>query len=145
VTTIDPASGGEAYLSQIPKLGAQDYTYGRDEDSQLHVGRNTVIGHHHHFGKLLGGFSPLLDGGAGCVFNDNNNHGNAAERRQHYQKNAQRSVQLLNLPEGMCYSEIVNSVKGGLLLDIFLRGNDRSVAISFLEEDAARLFFSFVK
>lgn len=44
-----------------------------------------------------------------------------------------------------CFKDIVDFVRGGLVLDIFLRSHERSVSISFVEGSAAQEFMSYVK
>jgi len=65
--------------------------------------------------------------------------------RQHFDKFAKRTILLANLPEGVTHSDVVENVKGGMLLDIYLRSHDRTASVSFLEEAAAHDFFRYVK
>ncbi|RFU33918.1 hypothetical protein B7463_g2442, partial [Scytalidium lignicola] len=65
--------------------------------------------------------------------------------QQFYKNEAKRTVQLSNLPEGVTHADLTNVVRGGLLLDIFLRRNDHTASISFLEEQHAQDFFRHVK
>lgn len=74
-----------------------------------------------------------------------NNDSHPRYVRQHYEKFAKRTVILANLPEGATHSDIVEVVKGGMLLDIYLRTHDRTASVSFLEEAAAHDFFRHVK
>lgn len=41
--------------------------------------------------------------------------------------------------------DIVDVIKGGMLLDIYLRSHDRSASVSFLEEAHAQEFFRHVR
>lgn len=65
--------------------------------------------------------------------------------RSSYEKHAQRTICLSRLSVATTYSDILNVVKGGMLLDIYLRDpcpSGRIASISFLEESSAREFFS---
>lgn len=75
-----------------------------------------------------------------------NGCGNAQEQGQkpRIEKNGQRSILLANLAESTTYADIVAVVKGGMLLDLNMKG-DRSCAVSFLYADAARAFYGYVK
>lgn len=53
----------------------------------------------------------------------------------------QRSVFITNLPEHTTHKDLVGVVRGGRLLDIFLR-SDRSATISFVEGAANFLFYA---
>jgi len=65
--------------------------------------------------------------------------------RPQFDRQCTRTVQLLNLPEGATHGDITAVVRGGLLLDIFLRTHDRSATVSFLRAIEARAFFDHVK
>lgn len=62
-----------------------------------------------------------------------------------YDLKCTRTVLLSNLAEGTTHADITDSVRGGLLLDIFLRPHDRCVAVSFLHAADARAFFDHVR
>jgi hypothetical protein len=64
--------------------------------------------------------------------------------REHLQRipsQDQRTVLITNLPERTTHKDLVNIVRGGRLLDIFLR-NDRTATISFVEGAAEFLFYA---
>lgn len=65
--------------------------------------------------------------------------------RPQYDRQCTRTVQLLSLPEGVTHADITGAIRGGLLLDIFLRANERSATVSFLRAVDARGFFDHVK
>lgn len=67
-----------------------------------------------------------------------------SQRQQHH-KFCQRTILLANLPDGATHAEVVNVIRGGMLLDIYLRSHDRTASVSFLEEIAAQEFFRHVK
>ncbi|RFN41783.1 negative regulator of differentiation 1 [Fusarium flagelliforme] len=57
------------------------------------------------------------------------------------ESSAQRSVQLLNLIPGVTYGDIAAIVRGGPLLEIFLRARDNTATVSFVRESDAVAFF----
>lgn len=81
----------------------------------------------------------FYDGGSG------NNDSQTKFTRQQYDKFAKRTILLANLPEGATHAEIVDVVRGGMLLDIYVRSHDKTASVSFLEESAAQDFFRHVK
>lgn len=66
-------------------------------------------------------------------------------RNRQYDLKCTRTVLLTNLAEGTTHADITDAVRGGLLLDIFLRSRDRAVALSFLHAADARAFFDHVR
>ncbi|TLS22649.1 uncharacterized protein PpBr36_06001 [Pyricularia pennisetigena] len=58
-----------------------------------------------------------------------------------YEKQCMRTIQLIGLPDGTTHADITGVVRGGLLLDIFIRAHDRSATVSFLHSADARIFF----
>ena len=65
--------------------------------------------------------------------------------RPFFEKQCIRTIQLLNLPEGTSHGDITAAVRGGQLLDIFLRSYERSATISFLHAAQARVFYDHTK
>ena len=68
----------------------------------------------------------------------------AAERPQ-YARQDQRSITLKNLAERVTHKDIASVVRGGALLDIFLRPLDRSANVSFVEGTTAQAFLAHAK
>lgn len=66
-------------------------------------------------------------------------------RNGQYDMKCTRTVLLSNLAEGTTHADITDAVRGGLLLDIFLRPRDRCVALSFLHAVDARAFLDHVR
>ena len=81
----------------------------------------------------------FYDGGSG------NNDSQTKFTRPQFDKFAKRTVLLANLPEGVTHADIVDTVRGGMLLDIYLRTHDRAASVSFLEEAHAQEFYRHVK
>lgn len=152
-TTVGSNSDTGKFMSQGPRSFAEatltshneenDFAYGSNNYSASMYGKGNDDFHHHSSG--LDDF-PVLPNGNGVEYNNNNNmygFGQVGERRR-LEKNAQRSIQFANLHESTTHADLVDAVRGGMLLDIFLR-NDRSASISFVEESDAQDFFRHVK
>lgn len=67
------------------------------------------------------------------------------DRGPQFDKQCTRTVLLSNLPEGTTHADVTDAIRGGILLDIFLRSHDRCVAVSFLHSADARAFFDHVR
>ncbi|ROT42776.1 hypothetical protein SODALDRAFT_319380 [Sodiomyces alkalinus F11] len=65
--------------------------------------------------------------------------------RTQYERIATRTLLLCNLPEGTTHADITSVVRGGQLLDIFLRAHDRSAQVSFLNSADAKAFYDHVR
>lgn len=68
-----------------------------------------------------------------------------ASTRPHYERQCARSILLSKIPDTTTHADITDAVRGGKLLDIHLRPNDRTAAVSFLLAADARNFFDHVK
>ncbi|KAJ4116230.1 hypothetical protein NW768_011019 [Fusarium equiseti] len=64
-----------------------------------------------------------------------------SETNRWVESSAQRSVQLLNLIPGITHGDIAGIVRGGPLLEIFLRARDNTATVSFVRESDAVAFF----
>lgn len=148
---VDETSDGGAFPQQqsatnAPATGGQDYTFGRNSNYTPRSDQRPKDsnGFHTHsqmddFAFMPEGTDGFYDGGSG------NNDSQSRFQRQQYDKFAKRTVLLANLPEAVTHSDIVAVVRGGMLLDIYLRTHDRTASVSFLEEAAAHEFFRYVK
>ena len=65
--------------------------------------------------------------------------------RKRFAKLEQRTIFAKNLSDRTTHKDIVDFVRGGLVLDIYLRSNERSASISFVEGSAAQEFMNYVK
>ena len=65
--------------------------------------------------------------------------------KQHYARNEQRTILIKNLSDRVTHKDIVDIVRGGAVLDIYLRSNDRSASLSFVEGAAAQAFMNYAK
>ena len=148
---VDETSDGGAFPQQqssnnAPATGGRDYTFGRNSNytPRSDPRPKDSNGFHTHsqmddFAFMPEGTDGFYDGGSG------NNDSQSRFQRQQYDKFAKRTILLANLPEAATHSDIVAVVRGGMLLDIYLRTHDRTASVSFLEEAAAHEFFRHVK
>ena len=126
----------------------QDYTYGRNANYTPRNGEyksrtNSVQNHP----QMNDEFAFMPDDPSDGFFDDGTGNNGFRDRcsRPQYQKVAKRSVILANLPENPTHQEIIEVVRGGMLLDIYVRTYDKTASISFLEEIHAHEFFRYVK
>ena len=66
-------------------------------------------------------------------------------QREQFERQCNRTVQMVNLPDGTLHRDITAAVRGGLLLDVFLRTHDRTATVSFLRAAEAQYFFDHAK
>lgn len=57
----------------------------------------------------------------------------------------QRTVLLRGLPDRVTHHDITEAVRGGALLDIFLRAREHMASVSFVEESAAQEFLHYAR
>lgn len=67
------------------------------------------------------------------------------QQRGAFEKNATRSIQLVNLPESTTYADITSVIRGGMLLDIHLKARDRIASLSFVHAADANAIFQHVR
>ena len=65
--------------------------------------------------------------------------------RQQYARAEQRTILLKNLSDRVTHKDIVEVIRGGALLDIYLRSTDRTANVSFVEGVAAQEFMNHVR
>lgn len=65
--------------------------------------------------------------------------------RKRFAKMEQRTIFAKNLSVRATHKDIANLVRGGLILDIYLRSHERTASISFVEGSAAQEFMNYVK
>jgi hypothetical protein len=154
-STIEETTDGGVYVKQPPSVSitqvasANDYTYGRNanyapRNGDLRSRDNNIFRENSNvnddFTYMQDGPSDgFYDGGSG------NNDSQTRFSKPQFDKFAKRTVLLSNLPESVTHADIVDNVRGGMLLDIFLRTHDRAASVSFLEETHAQEFFRHVK
>ncbi|KAK0646128.1 hypothetical protein B0T16DRAFT_412697 [Cercophora newfieldiana] len=120
-------------------------------------GRENGAGHHHSHSAGAGAGNSWADASGDAE--DDVSYGDASPasgvvganytkpqpNRPQFDRESTRTVLLMNLPEGTTHADITNAVRGGMLLDVFLRTNERSAAVSFLYAAEARGFFDHVR
>lgn len=57
----------------------------------------------------------------------------------------QRTILIRNLPDRVFHQDIVDAVRGGALLHIYIRSRERTANVSFVEETAAQEFLQHTK
>ena len=66
-------------------------------------------------------------------------------QKQQYARAEQRTILIKNLSDRTTHKDITDVIRGGAVLDIFLRSNERSASVSFLEGSAAQDFMNYVR
>lgn len=85
------------------------------------------------------------ESGGGPVGNLHNPvHSQQASVRPFYERQCERSILLVNLAEGVTHGDITDAIRGGQLLDIYMR-SDRSASVSFLLASEARAFLEHAR
>lgn len=105
-----------------------------------------TVGHTSKAVEYSGQFDDIYSPNEGQdgYFNNGNNRTEVGRDGQ-FLRNAKRTIQLSNLPEAATHADVTDAVKGGMLLDVFLRSQDRAASISFLDGNAANDFFRYAK
>ncbi|KKZ63302.1 hypothetical protein EMCG_00285 [[Emmonsia] crescens] len=67
------------------------------------------------------------------------------DRQQHSNCTENRTILLKGLPERATHRDIVAAIRGGALVDVFLRPRERQASVSFAEGKAAQEFLTFAK
>jgi hypothetical protein len=150
---IEEGSDGGALLTPQPTstqgAAGQDYTFGRNANYTPRNGelrQRDISSYQQNLSQTNEDFTFMPDGPDGFYDEESGNNGSQTKfQRQQFDKFAKRTVLLANLPEGATHSDVVDAVRGGMLLDIYLRTHDRTASVSFLEEAAAHEFFRHVK
>ena len=65
--------------------------------------------------------------------------------KQQYARAEQRTLVLKNLSDRITHKDIVDVVRGGAVLDIYLRTNERTASVSFVEGATAQNFMNHAK
>ncbi|KAI9763459.1 MAG: hypothetical protein M1840_000473 [Geoglossum simile] len=75
-----------------------------------------------------------------------NGHGRSkAEKQNGHLRNDQRTLLFTNLSDRTTHKDIVSAIRGGMLLDIYLRSAERTASVSFVDGSAAQEFFNHTK
>ncbi|KAK4153677.1 hypothetical protein C8A00DRAFT_33551 [Chaetomidium leptoderma] len=73
------------------------------------------------------------------------NYVKSQSQRPQFERQCARTIHLSNLADGTTHADITNAVRGGMLLDVFLRSHDRSAMVSFLKSEDAKKFYDHVR
>ena len=65
--------------------------------------------------------------------------------KPYYARNEQRTLLIKGISERTTHKDIVSFIRGGTLLDVYLRSNERSASVSFVEGSAAQEFMAYAK
>ncbi|MCJ1472724.1 hypothetical protein MMC13_001373 [Lambiella insularis] len=65
--------------------------------------------------------------------------------KQHYARIEQRTILIKNLSDRTTHKDIVDIIRGGALLDIYIRSIDKIASVSFVEGAAAQAFMFYAK
>ena len=148
--TVDPSEDGGArlYSSSQPERAAsgQQKEMPRHNPPRRYQERSTWADHdideddedeeHEHATSEMD--SPI-EGPPGA------NYVKPQGQRPQFERQCARTIQLSNLAEGVTHADITSAVRGGLLLDVFLRGHERSATVSFLNSADAKKFYDHVR
>ncbi|KAK7398490.1 hypothetical protein QQX98_012121 [Neonectria punicea] len=63
-------------------------------------------------------------------------------RPQRFDRIATRTIHLSNLAEGVTHADITEAVRGGQILEVFLRQRDRTATVSFVYGEDAKAFYA---
>ena len=68
-----------------------------------------------------------------------------AESSFHDKESGYRTISLKNLPERAMHQDIVGAVRGGALVDVFLRARERTASVTFADPKAANEYLAYAR
>ena len=68
-------------------------------------------------------------------------HNNNNQRNGH----GKRTVYLTKLPERVTYAKIFDVIRGGAVVDVWVKASDHAASVSFIECDAAENFYQYAR
>lgn len=151
-TNLAPGGTSDAASPQLTRVPEPPTAYGispsyHNENVNKYANYgNHMVGHTSKAVEYRGQFEDICSPNEGQdgYFNNSNNRTEVGRDGQ-FLRNAKRTIQLSNLPEAATHADVTDAVKGGMLLDVFLRSQDRAASISFLDGNAANDFFRYAK
>ncbi|OBU00735.1 hypothetical protein VE01_01034 [Pseudogymnoascus verrucosus] len=151
-TNLAPGGTSDAASPQLTRVPEPPTAYGispsyHNENVYKYANYgNHMVGHTSKAVEYRGQFEDICSPNEGQdgYFNNSNNRTEVGRDGQ-FLRNAKRTIQLSNLPEAATHADVTDAVKGGMLLDVFLRSQDRAASISFLDGNAANDFFRYAK
>ncbi|CAF3508386.1 unnamed protein product [Fusarium graminearum] len=132
-TPFAPDTPASLYQNQ------QGAPFGASNEKRAFKGNNNLGGEVMHTSPAYAGDSPDQQH-RGLLQNKKR-----SESNRWVESAAQRSVQLLNLAPGVTHGEVATIVRGGPLLEIFVRAKDNSVTVSFVRETDAVAFLDYTR
>ena len=66
-------------------------------------------------------------------------------QKPQYERLATRTIMLSNLAEGITHADIIAVVRGGQVLEVFLRNHDHSATLSFVQAADAKNFYDYAR
>ena len=146
-------TGGDDYLYDSQKPPAPSRHLGNIYGS--YTGQNAVWSSKEH-GSLRPKPKSSVDGRKHSFGHDDNSYPSEPDRDDHsrvlqrperpqYARAEQRSIVAQNLSDRTTHKDLLQVIRGGTVLDIFLRNNERSASISFVEGSAAQEFMNYVR
>ncbi|KFY92403.1 hypothetical protein V498_04961 [Pseudogymnoascus sp. VKM F-4517 (FW-2822)] len=151
--TVNLAPGGTSdaeppltHVQQSPTGYGIGPSYNNENGNKYANHGGYVTGHTSKAVEYSGQFDDIYSPNEGQdgYFNNGNNRTEVGRDSQ-FLRNARRTILLSNLPEATTHADVTDAVKGGMLLDIFLRSQDRAASVSFLDGNAANDFFRYAK
>ena len=121
-------------LSSIPTAG-KECTLSPEGQNPYSKAKAGFFERHYSFGKDDSSHPSELD---------KEDRGPRMERHQ-YARSEQRTIVAQNFSDRTTAKDLLHVIRGGAVLDIFLRSNDRSASISFVEGNAAQEFMNHVR
>lgn len=61
------------------------------------------------------------------------------------EREAMRTIQLLNLPDRCTHADITSEIRGGQLVDVFVRSREKAASVSFVYSDDAIAFYNHAR
>lgn len=157
LSTVQPDDASQAPVSQSEASGRRQSSFASSRSSSsLHAVSD-------RFGGVSGFRRPYHDGHAHWNNDEAISHdedldtghsthdpGEIGTDRQYPQRRiaprtANRTILLSNLAERTTHADITNVIRGGQLVEIFIRYKDRSATVSFVHEEECKAFFEHVR
>ncbi|KAI1327822.1 hypothetical protein F5Y16DRAFT_370390 [Xylariaceae sp. FL0255] len=128
-----PVKNGSGTRSYIPS----SYYNGRPYEDQLAWAESE---------PLRDSLTPSLSGDGHAETHDHGSfHQPHNARPPIYPRICNRTIALCGLPKGTTYEDVTSVVRGGLLVDIFVRYAEHMALVSFLREEDAVRFYEYVR
>lgn len=137
--------------SSHPRSGTKKYAYGTKTWGGGNYQKENQDNTYHNHG--YDAFACAPEAPADEFFDNDHANGNenlqprqqiSTYQKPRFQRDAKRSLVFSRLHEETTHADVIDIVRGGMLLDVFMR-NDHSCIVSFLEEEDAKAFYGYAK